>query len=186
MRTIEQHQKDDQFSTQYNIVYPLPQNGDLKMCDTRKELNRLTISRNDFDKCLEFLSELTSQEYGTIIYESLLLSAIVFYARPFSCNEKRNASKAESRIDLAVVDQLNEEEQQLHDRLLELRNKAIAHAEWTFHPTGVTESKIIQSMPFSVWKDFRGRAEIDAFLRLVQKVLLRAHHVTADKLRTLS
>jgi hypothetical protein len=150
-----------------------------------KRLNRLTISRHDFEKCLEFIAKLSTQEYGTIVYEALLLSAIVFYARPFSGNEKRNDSKAESRVDLAVIDQLNGEERQLHERLLELRNKAVAHAEWTFHPTGVTESKIIQSMPFSIWKDFHDRTEIEAFSSLVEKVLLRAHHVTADKLGTL-
>jgi len=154
------------------------------MCD-KKGLNRLTISRHDFDKCLKLLYNLPNQEYGSIVYEALLLSAIIFYARPFSCNEKRNDSKAESRVDLAVIDQLNEDERQLHDRLLELRNKAVAHAEWTFHPTGVTDSKIIQSMPFSIWKDFRGKPEIEAFSRLVEKVLLRTHHVTADKLSAL-
>lgn len=155
------------------------------MCNTIKGLNRLTISRHDFEKCLEYLGKLKSQEYGSIIYEALLLTAIVFYARPFSCNEKCKNSKTESRVDLAIIDQLNEEDQQLHGRLLDLRNKAIAHAEWTFYPTGVTESKIIQSMPFSVWNEFRGSMEIEAFSRLVEKVLLRAHHVTGDKLRTL-
>ena len=137
------------------------------------------------DWVLEFIDKLSTQEYGTIVYEALLLSAIVFYVRPFSGNERGNDSKAESRVDLAVINQLNEEERQLHERLLDLRNKAVAHAEWTFHPTGVTESKIIQSMPFSIWKDFRGRPEIDAFSSLVEKVLLRAHHVTGDKLRAI-
>ena len=122
------------------------------MIDT-KTINRLTISRHNFEKCLHFLGVLHAQEDRTIYDEALLLSAIIFYARPFSCNEKGTDSPAAIRIDLTVLNNLTEEERALHTRILELRNKAVTHAEWQFHPTGVTESGVIQSMPFVIWND---------------------------------
>mgnify|MGYP003394940661 CR=1 FL=1 len=151
----------------------------------KKVLNRLTISRHDFDKCRDFLAALPAQEYGSINYEALLISAIIFYSRPFSCNEKEKGAQAESRVDTAVLDNLSAEECELHTRILNLRNKAVAHAEWKLHPTGVTGNKVIQSMPFSLWEYFGGSSDVKLFSSLVNKVLLRAHNISADMLRNM-
>lgn len=155
-------------------------NGDTKV------LNRLTISRHDFEQCQKFLEQLSHQEYGSLAYEALLIAAIVFYARPFSCNERDLNANAASRLDGAVLDQLQNEEQELHEKILTLRNKAVAHAEWAYHPTGVSDNHVIKSMPFSIWKHFQGTSDIAAFSGLVGNVLLRAHHLTADELRKLT
>jgi hypothetical protein len=152
------------------------------MTDMKKTVNRLTISRHDFERCRDFLAALPDQEYGTITYEALLVAAIIFYSRPFSSNEKEKGAQAESRVDTAVLDNLTAEESALHIRILELRNKAVAHAEWQFHPTAVTTNKVIQSMPFSIWKYFRDTTDVELFSLLVGKVLLRANHITADML----
>jgi hypothetical protein len=153
------------------------------MVYTKKTLNRLTISRHDFEKCLDFLTELPVQEYASVVYEGLLLSAIVFYARPFSGNERGNSPDAESKVDATVIDGLAADERELHDQIVQLRNKAIAHAEWQYHPTNFTERNVIASAPFSIWLYFKGTADIGRFQSLVQKVLLRANHITADVLR---
>jgi hypothetical protein len=150
---------------------------------TDKTLNRLTISRHDFEKCRDFLLELSAHEYGSIVYESLLLSAIVFYARPFSGNERGNLSKAESKVVADVLNTLTAAERSLHDQIIQLRNKAVAHAEWQYHPTNVTKGKVIKSMPFSIWKYLKSKADMDQFLSLAKKVLLQANHITAEEMR---
>lgn len=155
------------------------------MSNTKRTLNRLTISRHDFEKCQQFLEQRPNHTYGTAAYEALLLCAIVFYARPFSNNEKDSNAEAEPRVDNTVLDQLNSEEQVLHKRLVLLRNKVVAHAEWAYHPTGVTDNAVISSMPFSIWSHFPHTVDVQEFVGLVKKVLLRAHHLTADKLRNM-
>jgi hypothetical protein len=70
-----------------------------------------------------------SPDYGTPTYEALLIAAIIFYARPFSSNERNKDAKAASRITNQVIDHLSNEEKELHEKIIKLRNKALAHAE---------------------------------------------------------
>lgn len=152
------------------------------MTNTDRNFNRLTISRHDFEKCGQFLSALSSEKYGTIQYEALLFSAIIFYSRPFSCNEKGSNALAASRVDNFVLGNLSDNELELHKLILELRNKAIAHAEWNFNPTKVDDNKIMSSMPFSIWKYFQDSADIAQFAALRAKVLDNSHNLAANTL----
>jgi hypothetical protein len=119
--------------------------------------------------------------YGTPKYESLLLSAIIFYARPFSSNERNQDAKATSHVDCQVLDHLNPEEVTLHEKILNLRNKAVAHAEWDYHPTNLSKDYVITSMPFSIWKYFPGSSDIAAFASLVAKVHRRVHELSGNR-----
>jgi hypothetical protein len=67
--------------------------------------------------------------------------------------------------------------------LKELRNQALAHAEWSYHPAGVTDSGIINAMPFSIWQHFRGQKELFAFKSLASKVHRAVKNVQADELQ---
>ena len=152
------------------------------MTDKTKAIHRLTISRNDLEQCILFLEQLPNHEYGSIAYEALLLSAIICYARPFSCNEKGKNAKANAKIENEVLNKLTKEELELHSKLLILRNKAIAHAEWSYYPTSITEKGTILSKLFSIRAFFSESGDIHSFSELARKILLRAHHLTADKL----
>ena len=99
-----------------------------KMIPQSQAFNRLTISRHDFERCLEFLSLLNWSNYGAASYEALLLTSIIFYARAFSCNERDKNSNATPKVDDQVIDHLSPKEKQLHEKILTLRNKAVAHA----------------------------------------------------------
>lgn len=156
------------------------------MSDSKSRINRLTSASLDLENCLRFLDELESHQYGTTVYEALLISAIVFYIRPFSENEKKQStSPSDPRVPEEVLANLSEDKLDLHKRLKELRNKAIAHAEWTFHPTGVTENKIIQAMPFSIWKHFPGSEDILIFQTLARTVRSGIQNAQANALREL-
>ena len=148
-----------------------------------KAISRLTISRNDWVKCIDFLNALSNHGYGDIAYEALLVSAIVFYARPFSHNEKGNNLKADAKVDLKVLEGLDETKMQLHHQVIELRNTAVAHMEWNSHPVAVTGDGVIQSFPFSIWQRFH-QSDVNRFVELVNHVLNNAHHLTADSIHT--
>lgn len=156
------------------------------MNDSQHTLNRLTSASLDLESCVRFLDALEVQTYGTTAYEALLISAVVFYARPFSENEKKSStSPSDPRVPNAVLTDLSESERQRHEELRALRNKAIAHAEWTFHPNGVSPSKVIKALPFSIWKWFPSPSEISAFRNLVLRVRHAVQNAQAAELHNL-
>jgi len=156
------------------------------MSDPRNRINRLTSASLDLKNCLRFLDELGSQQYGNTVYEALLIAAIVLYIRPFSKNEKeQSTSPSDPRVPEEVLANLTVGELDLHERLKGLRNKAIAHAEWTFHPTGVTETRVILAMPFSIWKHFHGSGDILAFQNLARTVRREIQNSQANALHEL-
>lgn len=151
------------------------------MSDPIRAVNRLTSASLDLEGCVRFLDALVDQAYGTTAYEALLISAVVFYARPFSENEKKSStSPSDSRIPEIVVTGLSNSERELHEDLRELRNKAIAHAEWIHHPTGVSPRKVIWAVPFFIWKWFPSPNEISKFRHLALKVRHKVQNVQAQ------
>jgi hypothetical protein len=69
----------------------------------------------------------------TLEHQALLIAAIIMYSRPFSANEKEKIAAAESRLDEGLVP-FKGEKRHLHDRIIKLRNKTVAHAESTAYP----------------------------------------------------
>lgn len=95
------------------------------------EFNRWSISKHDFEEAHEYLEAFDPSMNGTI-QRALLSAAIVAYGRPFKRNDKnpkanRYISLPEDRLDAASV--------QLHKKLLELRDRGIAHSDFDLKPT---------------------------------------------------
>lgn len=152
----------------------------------KKRINRLTIASLDLENCIRFLDELSSQRYGSTAYEALLISAIIFYSRPFSGNERKESPHpSESRVPDGVLSGLLEEERKLHEEVVTLRNKALAHAEWSYYPTGVTNSRIIQTMPFSIWRHFPESVAVEKLKNLASKVRSSIQNEQANELHKL-
>lgn len=133
------------------------------------------------EACQRFLQELSHHKFGSITYEALLIAAIICYIRPFSGNEHDKNANADSKIDKEALKDLTNEEHELHEKFFTLRMKAIAHSEWTHHPTRVSRNGIIISRPFSIWKYFPPSHDIAAFSNLVNKVRLKAQYLIANK-----
>ena len=153
---------------------------------SKKRINRLTSASLDLENSIRFLDELSSQRYGSTAYEALLISAIIFYSRPFSGNERKDSPHpSESRVPDDVLSGLLEEERKLHEEVVTLRNKALAHAEWNYHPTGVTNSSIIQAMPFSIWRHFQRSVAVAKLKNLASKVRSFIQNEQANELHKL-
>ena len=72
--------------------------------------------------------------------DAILIAAIVVYARPFTTSfSNGEAAKKLSPDNLALFDGL-EDLQSLHEKVISLRNQAVAHADWSFHPTALVPS----------------------------------------------
>jgi hypothetical protein len=104
--------------------------------DITRRFNRVHISRRDFKKAIGFIEAAMKHELASIEYEALLISAIVYYARPFSGNERGKAPPSDPVLVLDVK-QLLGGDADLHDRILAMRNKAVAHSEFGKYPVRI-------------------------------------------------
>ena len=146
--------------------------------NNEKELYRLNISRLDIKQALDFLEAAARHERSSIEYEGLIVSAIIHYARPFSNNEKNLEANALARVPEAVIEGYSPDERVLHNRLIDRRNKAIAHAEWNEFPTTVDEeTKALSSRRYSVYPEFFDPLPLIA---LAKKLLARLNDMVAD------
>jgi TPR repeat protein len=100
---------------------------------TQRRFNRTHISRRDFDKAIAFIDRAATHAINTPEYEALLLSAVIYYARPFSGNERGSSPSSDPRL-IVDVEGLLGEDLQMHKRMIEVRNKALAHAEFAYYP----------------------------------------------------
>lgn len=149
--------------------------------DDEGVIKRLKVSRDDWGKCINFLSALSNQKYGDITYEALLISSIIFYTRPFSNNEKHRDVKNYAKVDLCVLDKLSEFQHNLHKKIVSIRNTAIAHIEFSNHPIKIN-SNIIVSRPYSIWSEFQ-ESHINDFLKLATEVHKQADSLIGNKIR---
>ena len=115
------------------------------------KFNRFSISLKDFEKAVLFLEEAKKHSITSVAFEALVFAAIVCYYRPFSPNERDTNSSAASQLTLSDFAPLSSEEQSIHNRCKELRNKALAHSEFKYHPVGLDlETGVISSKLFSM------------------------------------
>lgn len=145
---------------------------------TEKEFNRYSIAAFDWGKSLSYAKEARNHMQNHLVYEALLLSAIVRYYSPFSQNEKDKGSSAASSLCIEDLSPLLPHERQMHESCKHLRNKALAHSEVSFNPTRYCrETGVIASRPFSLQAQ---TFELEEFIKLVTKLELRCHHKRAD------
>jgi hypothetical protein len=98
--------------------------------DIEKRFRRSKISVDDFTQAIEFIKEAQKHQFKSLIHEALLVSAIIYYARPFSGNELDKNALSNARIEKELWDFEDPDEQAFHDRIILLRNKVLAHAEY--------------------------------------------------------
>ena len=145
---------------------------------------RLVLSNHDWLKCRKTLNTCATAKNETA-KEALLLMAIVYYARPFSGNERNPGATAASRVDPTVLGVLTAEELKLHARLMELRHKAVAHAESeTYHAIGLEPNGILASAVFSPW-NYINDAELPAINALAEKLWSKGDILAWELRRTL-
>lgn len=91
----------------------------------KRQLYRLAVGRSDvnqaFSACRLMLAEV--KDMGDDLYQPLLHSIVISYARPFVMTRAGSTIGPKwGRFDCAIL-------QDTHDRLLELRHKFVAHSD---------------------------------------------------------
>lgn len=137
------------------------------MIDLAK-FHRFSISVQDFENAAKYLAEAKEHQYGSLVHEALVFSAIICYFRPFTRNENDPKSAAASKLELSDFQPLSPSELELHKVCEQLRNKALAHSEISHHPTSLDlETGVVRSAIFSIV----GRApDLGALAQFIEKL----------------
>ncbi len=110
--------------------------------------NRCNISSNDCDMAKEYLDafiELQEKDghSGTSEFfthrEGLLIAAIVTYSRAFTESRGNEYAAPLVKVSLGQVFENDIRKIELHKIILNKRHKAVAHSDWEFHTTELSE-----------------------------------------------
>ena len=122
----------------------------------KKQFYRARISLNDFEEATSFLAALKSTRRD-VVRRALLSSAVIAYSRPFLNNERSHDSHAMQRMRGNPTSVCTPEQKVVHERVLELRNEAIAHAQWSKYPVVLVQSNargcVLQGRFFDILAD---------------------------------
>jgi hypothetical protein len=148
------------------------------MIDEAK-FNRFSISAKDFEKAAEFLAEAKNHQYGGLVHEALVMSAIICYFRPFTENERSSSPPAAKKLDLlSDFPPLSQAENAVHEACKVLRNKALAHSEFLYHPTRLDrDTGVISSALFSL---VGAAPDVDSLAALIEKLTLHCQLIRAS------
>jgi hypothetical protein len=159
------------------------------------KFRRYSIAAGDFEKAVELAEQASRPSPDSLEWEALLFMAIIVYFRPFSPNEKKKKKETPPSALSVTLDDfvpLSPEEESVHKACESLRNRVLAHAEFSFYPsridpqTGVLSrqrsslmSPIIED-GVAIWP-----FDIELFSTLAAKLAEQCHHRRADTAKAL-
>jgi hypothetical protein len=152
------------------------------------QFNRLSISGKDFEEAADYLKAY-SDELSETLRRAVLVSAIIAYARPFTTNKGGTERLATSTLMGNPKQILSSEEFILHDKILGLRNEAVAHSDYDRKPTrlvdgiGIGRGFLTRSKPFDVLSE---KISIATFRAMCKKMRDHCDDTRFDLHRELS
>jgi len=142
------------------------------------QFKRFSISVDDFGEAKRFLAEVRHCDAESVPHEALLIAAIIYFARPFSFNEKRGGLEDIAKIKIDSFSNISSKEKALYERLIELRNKCLAHAQSSNYPTSL--NKKIGVMRGRRWSILDEHIDVKKFDGLLDKLIDQVHNKRAD------
>jgi hypothetical protein len=143
--------------------------------DTKADptLHRVLLSKEEFKRAMDFIEAARRHDVGSIEYEALLHSAIIFYARPFFDNE-RSGTKGAKQLTGIDPAQVLGADIVLHQHIKTLRKKVVAHSEAAYNPAqhiplAIGDSKA-RGFGFAgkMWHVTHENIDLDAFARIAK------------------
>ena len=129
------------------------------------QFNRATIAEKDFAEAEEYLRAY-SETLADAIQRALLSAAIVAYARPFKSSD--TGGRSTPSLPSGATRSLGKEQRKLHQKLLAVRDKAVAHSSFSRKATGRAFGRKRGFVMWSKAFDVRGDVEnVSEFMDLV-------------------
>lgn len=110
--------------------------------------NRCSISANDCESAKGYLKaylelQEKDKDSGTSEFfthrEGLLIAAIIAYCRAFTFSRGSELAAGQVKVNLGNVFNNDTFKIEQHKRILDQRNKAVAHADWKYHKAKLIE-----------------------------------------------
>lgn len=147
------------------------------------QFNRFSIALCDFEKAISYAEEAQRYLPNTLAHEALIFAAVICYYRPFSPNEKDKSAPATSRLIPSDFSPFSPDENEIHEKCEQLRNKALAHSEWSHNPTRFkADTGVIVSRPFDL---LQHAPDLDALIGLAKRLSQECHTNRANFVRQL-
>jgi hypothetical protein len=135
--------------------------------ELESQFNRVNISSKDFEEAHMYLVELRA-DLPMVLQRALLTAAVVAYARPFKNSRGSREGSASARLPIDVGTLLGVEEIALHERIIDLRDRGVAHSDFSMKPTRRVARQdaaiMAWSKPFDVLSEL---IDVQAFRDLV-------------------
>lgn len=153
---------------------------------TERRMYRAHISEKDFKQALRFIDAALVVNISTVEHEALVIAAIISYARPFTLNERPQKGKplpaADASLEGIDLRALLGVDADLHERIVELRMKAVAHSEAEFNPMRF-DGMVFVSRP---WHPVGAGIDLAAFRDMTAKLHQHCLNQKADLSRVVS
>jgi len=102
--------------------------------DLESRFNRVNMSAKDFEEAHSYLAEFRS-DLPMVLQRALLTAAVVAYARPFKNSRGGREGSASAKLPIDIGTLLSMEHIALHERIVDLRDRGIAHSDFSLKPT---------------------------------------------------
>ncbi len=143
--------------------------------------NRLYLAHTDMERAQNYLFAVTSLEerkdhtddfHAQNAVDATFLAAVVVYARPFT--KSRSRDRADPFIRSEAMDLIFHGAPELlrvHEKVMELRHMAAAHADWEYHGTRLIYDERSSKAFRSAWEpNFRETVDVIMFWGLIAHV----------------
>ena len=136
--------------------------------------NRIFISKYDFKEAEEYLL-FYKPELDDVIKRAILVASVISYSRPFTKNKSGKNGKSTSILKGNVNKILKESvEIKFHEKILDLRKKAVAHSDFSKNPTHLIEASkkgtTVSHKKFDLLFEILN-SDIKLFLSITQKMI---------------
>jgi hypothetical protein len=109
-----------------------------------------------------------------------LISAIICYARPFGPNEQGgDDAPSDAKLDISLAEFEDAQDLELHKKIINLRNKAVAHAEFNRNPLQLVANRggfgdaAVAAMVYSIWDVRNEQLDLFRFQRIAKEMQSR-------------
>ncbi len=102
--------------------------------ELESRFNRVNMSSKDFEEAHCYLAEFRAN-LPVVLQRALLTAAVVTYARPFKNSREGREGSASAKLPIDIGTLLSVEHIALHERIIDLRDRGIAHSDYSLKPT---------------------------------------------------
>jgi hypothetical protein len=154
------------------------------------EANRYNISAGDCNDAKEYLDaylELKEKDddSGKSEFwkhrEGLLVAAIVSYSRPFTKSRRVAFAVRRASVNVGKVFANDESRIKMHEIILDLRHKAVAHSDWEYRNTELVEATETQVSRHNSVVDYHAGIDIEVFRSMAEAMRNHFRHQMYDR-----